>query len=238
MRNAWFPFRIAEYVTVPELKRLRLSNVSTERDFGYEIPKKVKIGRTIHKPATSDTYESHELLSSAQSSDVQQSSIPPPQPARTKAPEIERLTPKRSTELINIFIPPRLEFYRPPIPDEKEPEKAQPVELETPQFGGAAGDLMAARLRQPKEPRATPQPIYGSVTAQDVVVAMRAVLANNDEAARVVLQESEIAFIDLPDLEGSEAGRIKHLGNFSIEVKFRGAEEVVRREVRVLAQEG
>lgn len=64
---------------------------------------------------------------------------------------------------------------------------------------------------------------------------MRASLANNDEAARVIVIDEDIRFVSGND--ESEMDRVKHLGDYNIEVKIRGAEQVVRRVVRVLAEE-
>lgn len=159
-----------------------------------------------------------------------------------KAPVVEKLSPERSMELVEIFVPKRLDFYRQPIIEEKTPEPAPaPEQYKKPKFtmGGAAGDLMAARQRTPapEKPRRKEekQAIYGSVSVQDVLVAMRAAMATNDEAARVVLQEGDVNFVDLPESE--EMGKVKHVGEFSVDVRVKGAEEGVRRTVRVVAQE-
>lgn len=37
MRNYWFPRKMAEYVTVAELKRLDLQHMTFERDFGFGV---------------------------------------------------------------------------------------------------------------------------------------------------------------------------------------------------------
>ena len=154
--------------------------------------------------------------------------------AASKTPSIARMSPTHMTELLDIFIPPRLDFYRPLIVEPKAPEKAEMTH-----FGGAAGELLSARLEAARlAGESKPQAIYGSVSTQDVLVAMRSVLAGNDDAARVVLQESDIAFVDLPELEGSEAGRVKHTGDYKVEIWIKGASKAVMRTIRVIPQEG
>lgn len=231
MRNAWFPGRVAEYVTTPELKTLRLSNVAMERNFTFGTesaakPADADPSSALRKDIPSDTNPmSNEEIRSASAFE------------KARPLEVEKLTPERSTELVEIFVPQRLDFYRPPIVEEKEPEPSAPELKKQPQLGGAAGELMAARQRKPEKPKEKPQAIYGSVTLQDVLMSMRAAMAENDEARRVVLHEQDLRFVDLPELEGAEAGRLKHVGEFKIEVKVRGGETAVRRTVKVNPQD-
>ena len=227
MRNDWFPRRVAEYVTVPELKTLRLKNIAVHRDFDYGVED--LLHEAPKTPAVPDVPSDAKTMS-----DTELKSASAFQKA--KAPEIQRLTPDRSTELVEIFVPPRLEFYRQPIIEEKEPEKPEP-DTKKLRFGGAAGDLLAARTALTAKEKMKPQAIYGSVTTQDILVAVRATMGSNDEAARVVLQEHDIHFVDLPDIEGAEAGRVKHLGDFTYDIRVKGSETTVRRVVRVLPQE-
>ena len=37
MRNEWFPRGVAEYVTQPEIRTLKLSNTTIERDVEYGV---------------------------------------------------------------------------------------------------------------------------------------------------------------------------------------------------------
>lgn len=233
MRNAWFPRRIAEYVTVPEMKTLRLNNIAMQRDHGFGITataKEANAESAWQKDIPSDVKSmSNEELRSASAFGSE------------PKVDIEKLTPERSMELVEIFAPSRLDFWRQPIIEEKPKEPEQPApEPEKPlQFGGAAGDLLAARRREPeKQKEEVPsQAIYGSVSTNDVLVALRAALGVNDEAGRVVLHENDISFVDLPDLEGSEASRVKHTGEFMVEIKIRGSGRAIRRPVRVIPQD-
>lgn len=244
----WFPRRIAEYVTIPELKRLRINNVAMERDFEFGVTSLAKerdaaldANGEWQKDIPSDikSMSNAELRSaSAFERAKMETGLTDKEPESVSVPrkivEVEKLTPERSMELVELFVPPRLEFYRQPIIGEKEPEKPAP---ERPQFGGAAGDLLAARTPLPEKPREKPQAIYGSVSSHDVLVAVRAVMGDNDEAARVVLHEGEIQLVDLHQGEGAEAGKIKHVGDFIAEIKVKGSEKAIQRTVRVIPQE-
>lgn len=220
MRNDWFPGRIADYVTWPEIRTLRAKSVPMERDFSFGV---VVATQELEAPLST-------LDSSAPSRDA-----PSPPVIKPKAPEIEKLSPERSSELVEIFVPPRLEFYRQPIVEEKEPEETT-AEKKRPQFKGAAGDLLAARASsaEAEKKKDKLQAIYGSVSIQDVLNAIRAMMANNDEAARVVLHENDIHFVGLPEVEDAEAGKLKHIGEFTFEVRMKGSDKVVKKTVKIL----
>lgn len=229
MRNNWFPASIASYITVPELRKLRLSNTIIERDFAFGGTPLSTAEDPAAAPWQKDIPSDIKGMSSRELRDAS---------AFQRAPVVEKLTPERSMELVEIFVPKRLDFYRQPILEEKKEEL--PVETKKKfTMGGAAGDLLAARQRTPAPEKTKKkderQAIYGSVSIQDVLVAMRAALGTNDEAARVALQEGDVVFVDLPETE--EAGKVKHVGEFAVDVRVRGAETGVRRTVRVNAQE-
>lgn len=219
MRNEFFPRRIAEYVTSAQEKDLKVRNTSIERDFSFGLD-----GSSMEAPSQKDMAASI----------LERSSMPAPKPV-----EVDRLSPERSTELLSILLPPRLDFYRQPI-EQPPPEPAAPPPRQErqPSFGGAAADLLAARTPQsvaPEAPKlAGARAIYGSVSTHDVLVAMRAALAENDEAARVVLSEEDIKFMETAE---GDTDRVKHIGEYNIEMRAKGAETAVRRVVRVVAQE-
>lgn len=238
MRNQWFPTKVADYVTMPEMKRLRLAGVEFERDFQYGMEisadeaeasdmndvKNMSIAEL--RAASARERELHARVPKMSTEELTDAS------AFQQAPIVDRLTPERSAELVELFVPRRIDFYRQPIMEEKEDE---PVDSRSrAQFGGVTGDLIAARMPRPK-PKF--QAIYGSVATHDVLVALRAAMGNNDEAARVVLHEDDLQFVDLPNVGGAEASRVKHVGDFSIEIRVRGLDVAVRRTVRVIPQE-
>lgn len=222
MRNSWFPQKIASYITVPELRTIRLNGTPIERDFAYGetlvAADDAKAPWEKDMPADPNRMSAGEITNAS---------------AFQRQPVLEKLSPERSMELVEIFVPKRLDFYRQPIIE----EKTSPAEEPKWKMGGVAGDLLAARQRRsgPESREYGRQSIYGSVSVQDVLVAMRAAMETNDEAARVALQEGDISFVDLPESE--EAGKVKHVGDFAVDVRVKGAEMGVRRMVRVIAQE-
>nr|OQO27468.1 hypothetical protein B0A51_06552 [Rachicladosporium sp. CCFEE 5018] len=225
MRNEWFPRRIAEYMTLPEQRTLRLKNTTFERDFQYGAEEDLPIPTP----------------GSAQSPASTLGTPTPAQPFIRRAPELERLSPERSMQLIEIFVPQRLDFYRQPIP--AEPEPPAPKRPTSSLGTGIAAELFAARAQaeeasKPVKPAAA-QAIYGSVSTQNVLDAVKAALATNDESARVGLAEEDVRFVAGPEVVGvEEAGRVvKHVGDFTVEIRVRGSEEGVKRHVRVNAQE-
>lgn len=220
MRNKFFPQRIAEYVPLSELRHLRANSVPIERDYVYGKDE------PINQIAADFTSSGDSALSS-------QSPMPPP-----KKPEIEKLTPERSLQLLEIFVGPRLDFYRQPRIEEKEkePEESKPQpRRESPRTASSAAfDLLAARTSQPKSESTGPLAIYGSVSRHDVMVHIRAAIARNDEAAKVILEESDIEFLDS---KVEREGKLKHVGDFTIEVHVKGEEQRLKRTVRVVPQE-
>lgn len=71
---------------------------------------------------------------------------------------------------------------------------------------------------------------------------MKAVLAENEEASKVVIGEEDVKFVveggQQQQEKSAETDRVKHLGEFEVEVRIRGTGAAVRRVVRVAAQEG
>jgi hypothetical protein len=217
MRNEWFPRRVAEYVTQPELRTLKLSNTAMERDVEYGV---TDIAAQVKANANQQDDEFADIRSGF---------------TVRKAPEVEKVTPERSIQLLDIFVPKTLDFYRQPIPEEtKEPESETAQEI----YGkGAAAELFAARQRRDEKIKAKePAGIYGSVSTHDILAAVRAAMENNDESARVLITEADLKFVDAGS-EVEEAGRVKHVGSFSVEIMIKGAEAGLRRTVRVHAQE-
>ncbi|KAF7191986.1 hypothetical protein HII31_06631 [Pseudocercospora fuligena] len=221
LRNHWFPKRIAAYVTLTEQRQLRRDNIPIERDYNF---------------GKKDDLAAAALAKSAQTSE--------PTPVyEKKAPEVEKLTAQRSMELLDIFVSHRLDFYREPIMEEEkleEPEAAAAAgkkEDKTQRSASsAAADLLAARSSTPREkskPKMTGA-IYGSVSPHDILVAVRAATATNDEAARVLITEQDIQFLDP---QAQSENKIKSIGDFTVELKIKGAEQGIRRTVRVIPQE-
>ena len=80
--------------------------------------------------------------------------------------------------------------------------------------------------------------IYGSVSTADVSEAVKAVLTQHEEGARVVLGPEDITITgEGGEGNGVEPGRIKALGTFTVDIRVKGGESV-RRTIIVKAQEG
>lgn len=149
------------------------------------------------------------------------------------------LQPHRAAQIIETSVPEYMDFYRTPI-STPEPEKAPtyiPKQSYQDSISSAASDLAAASEPEPK-----PQmiPIFGSVSTTEIATSIKAILglkadSGDEEAARVVLNADDIAIVqeDGTDPTG-EAGRIKALGNFAIDIRVKGGGSV-RRMVRVKA---
>lgn len=239
MRNAWYPRRIAEYVTAAPLKELKLKNVPIERDFAYGVHEEA--GKSTSRNP-SDPANVVSVMESLQ------------RERKENEVQVDRINPERSLQLLDIFLPPRLDFYRQPIeapaPEPEavpEPEPATPEEQPQQRkrrertVSNAASDLLAARLK----PNPTQSPslrssntttssepiaIYGSVSTGDIAVAMKAVLQTNEEASKVVISEQDVRFVD-ESVKGED--RVKTLGEFAVEVSVKGAPGAIRRMVRV-----
>ncbi|KAH6616275.1 hypothetical protein C7974DRAFT_401513 [Boeremia exigua] len=201
MRNRWFPARVADYVPFLQLKALKAQDVDMQRDptFGVEV-----------------------ALEEANDAELD---LAPRRPY-VRPIEIEMLSPERSMELIDTFIPASIDFTRQRI---EQGVDAGPRPVAT----GAAAVLTAAAMGS--KPKANPNAIYGSVTTADVVATLKAGLAHNDEAARVILNEADVRFVT--GSEDADAQRVKELGVFRVEIQVPGAEAPLVRNVRVKAKD-
>jgi ribosomal protein L9 len=129
--------------------------------------------------------------------------------------------PQRSLDLLAVLLPSKLEFFRPVIEvTEQEQNKNLPKEItDILHQSGVAG----------------PVAIYGSVSTTDIANNIKDYVAYNDEASRVTLSDNDIRFVGLSELE--ETTRVKHLGEYEIEISIKGTEGRVKRKVLVIAQE-
>ncbi|EOD46283.1 Ribosomal protein l9 RNAse h1 [Neofusicoccum parvum] len=203
MRNNWFPARTAEYVTATELKELRQKDASIERDHAFVLEEiKVK-GET-----------GPEVL----------------EIAKPKPIEVERISPQRSMELIDIFVPARMDFQKSAKdkPPQEQPAKVQP----RPRGISAADVLAAASAAQAKQEVDERVGIHGSVSTIDVAAFIRDHLAVNEEGTLVTVSQEDVHFID--GTSADDATRLKFSGDYEVEIKVKGAEEGVRRKLRVI----
>ncbi|EMD61144.1 hypothetical protein COCSADRAFT_29414 [Bipolaris sorokiniana ND90Pr] len=201
MRNRWFPARIADYVPATQLKQLKAQDVDMARDVTFGVRLNLE--------------EANE-----EESNLMQ------QPKYFVRPiEIEVLSPERSMELLDTFVPPTIDFYRQPI--EQDSPKRERVGA-----SGAADILTAAAMSKAK---ASANAIYGSVSTADLAATIKSALAHNDEASRVVLNESDVKFVS--GHEEGDASRVKQLGTFKAEIRLPGAERALVRNIRIRAKD-
>lgn len=129
-------------------------------------------------------------------------------------------------ELLTTFIPATIDFAREAIEEDKLPERRT--------YGASdAADILTAAAMANK-PKTASNAIYGSVSTTDVVTTIKAALAHNEEAARVVLSDNDVRFVS--GNEDGDATRVKQLGNFKVEIQVPGAEAPITRSVRVRAR--
>lgn len=128
--------------------------------------------------------------------------------------------PSRAVSLLDVLLPDSLEFERKPVPkpqNQTESKSKLPASVQA---------MLKASMPE------TPIAIYGSVSTQDIAQYIRESVAYNDEAAQIQLSESNLKVVD--PIEGDDATRIKHLGQYEVEITFKGADLTARRRVAVV----
>lgn len=208
MRNRWFPARIANYVPAAQMKQLKSADVDTSRDFSFGV----RANLEEVEDEDEDEGDTASYLTKRR---------------QVRPIEIEVLSPPRSMELIDAFVPNTIDFYRQRIEQEAQPKQQR--------YGasGAADILTAAAMAS--KAKAHPDAIYGSVSTTDLVQTIRGALAHNDEAARVILNEADVKFVT--GHEEGDTSRVKQLGVFKVEIQLSGAEEPLTRNIRIRAKE-
>ncbi|KAH0541412.1 hypothetical protein FGG08_004102 [Glutinoglossum americanum] len=147
--------------------------------------------------------------------------------------KLSLLTPQCTAQILSDTVPPTLNFYRSPIVSVSQSRRASPHPRVA--VSSAAADLAAA-----SEPLPVPEPvgIYGSVSTVDVVASIRGLLAADEEGSRVVISPEDIIFTNsLKEDEPSDADRVKHLGDFEVEIRVKGVRVPLKKIVRVLAED-
>lgn len=79
--------------------------------------------------------------------------------------------------------------------------------------------------------------IYGSVSNADIAESIKALLAETEEGARVVIGTDDVKIVRNEGEQDAEADRLKALGEYRVEIQVKGGEPVTRT-VRIEAQEG
>ncbi|TAQ87093.1 hypothetical protein B7494_g4565 [Chlorociboria aeruginascens] len=196
MRNNFFPRKMAEYVTAAKLKELRKNDLPLERDYLFMN------NRAAPKEELPEV-DMASIEEGLQTPILRQYSAPPAEPI-----DLELLSPERSTKLLSMILPLNLNFYRTPITIIQAPAQKMSPSI-------SAGASLSAAASQGKEiKRIQTTDIYGSVTTADIVANLKAILAEDEEGARVVLSPEDISFVE--DME--EKDRVKRLGIFEIDI--------------------
>ena len=126
------------------------------------------------------------------------------------------------------------------IPQSEPHEEGKNKNLsETPRQSPIAGGSEATHVGSLRKAR--PTPIFGSVSTGDIVIALKALLAEaatkEKDVARLVLGQEDISIVRKGALDAEvETDRIKILGDFEYILQVKGAEPL-RRVVNVKAQE-
>lgn len=212
MRNIYYPQRKAEYVTAAQLRTINQKDILTERDFNFGN----------NESANRDNIKPEKAYQTAV--DVR----------------MKLLNVKRAADLLERLVPKELVFYRVPIgnPKLEAEQPREPVGSSINAIGGGG-----EQIPQEQDAPATTTPeatrIFGSVSVADMVDSIKAVLAEDEEGARVVLGPEDISIMEEEEFDGDLDGdeyRIKALGEYKIEIRLKGVEPV-RRVVSIRAQE-
>jgi hypothetical protein len=75
--------------------------------------------------------------------------------------------------------------------------------------------------------------IYGSVSTTDIALHLNSSLANHEKGSLIRISAEEITFVD----ELEDPSRVKHLGDFKIDIKLQDSPNTVRRTIRVKSED-
>ncbi|KAL7627899.1 hypothetical protein AAE478_002094 [Parahypoxylon ruwenzoriense] len=221
MRNYWFPKAQAEYMTVKRFKELGLTEAAIsprDRSFGARVANKV--------------------ADSAKKSPTEEA------PKKTKKDTLT-LPPEETLSLLQTLLPEILTFFRKPIPavPAPPPPPSTPAPPSPPRSPSLAANAAASTdVHRPSAPEpAAPAgpvsiPIFGSVSATDILAAVKEKLLAEGDAAQVSRIALEAEGVQILGLDEGE-DRIKHLGTFDVRISASKDLEPVHLTVVVAAEE-
>lgn len=134
-------------------------------------------------------------------------------------------------------MPANIDFYR--SPKTTAPPPPAPVRLSPsiPASSSLSAEAAKAKAKANEVLTASKNAgIFGSVSTVDIVTELKALLAADGEGSRVVLSADDITFVNA-DGEGDERHRVKNLGVYEIDISVKGGTDVLRRTIKVNAQE-
>ncbi|PBP28391.1 Fructose-bisphosphate aldolase [Diplocarpon rosae] len=214
MRNIWFPKKMAEYLTLQRIAELGIKKDSgLERDSAFRSNAERRLEKQKEKEK-----EQEDASEPLPQMEAEQPEEPAPQI------ELELPSPSQATLIMDQLIPANLDFYRTPIAEPNTPTKRV-----SPSIPNSSAISAAATKAEAKREIAKNAPIYGSVSTLDIAVNLKAILAEDEDGARVVLSPENVTFVD----EMDEKGKVKHLGVFEIDIQVDGATESVRRTIKI-----
>lgn len=224
MRNYWYPQKMADYLTKEKCEDLGVKmDAALERDSTFPSWKQRKVAK---KQQRLDAEEQAELQAKSEEKRASKellSSMSVLEEANVL--EVKQLSPDESTSILDRLLPPNLEFYRTPVSLPQVEERISP--------SVPRSSTVSAAARAGKEaPAPTKASIYGSVSTNDIATNLKAILAEDTQGARVVLTPEEITFVQ----QMEEKDRVKQLGVFEVEIRLKGAADIVRRTIQVHAQ--
>lgn len=139
--------------------------------------------------------------------------------------------------LIATTLPLQIVFYRVPVNEPKAQVEKPPPRRRPGATSSAAADLAAAFEYTPEPPQSQLARIFGTVSKVEIAEAAKAVLAQSEEGAKVVLGADDITYKSSDGEDrGVEGDELKALGDFPIEVRVKGG-EAVQRVVSVRAED-
>jgi ribosomal protein L9 len=234
MRNKWFPFNVARYPTFEERKAIKRGEIDGVRDYEFEIMMETSGGQKQSRSAKGSLeaawqkYLGHDSTAAAggkrhgeaMAADIEIKIIEVGfNSSERSIGHANPVQPSRAIALLDVLLPDFLEFERKPVP---KPQSHSESKSKLP-----ASVQAMLKASTPEAPTA----IYGSVSTNDVAQYIREAVAYNDEAAQIQINESNLKFVD-PE-EGDDATRIKHLGQYRVEISFKGAETTIQKGVVV-----
>ncbi|KAE8452338.1 hypothetical protein EG329_001038 [Mollisiaceae sp. DMI_Dod_QoI] len=213
MRNIWYPKKMAQYVTAARLQELGVKkDAMLERDSTFRSSVERKIERQ------SEVQEKEEEVVVVLHPAAFTPSLVQEEPREPQI-QLELISSDRATSILEDLLPSNLDFYRTTI---TVPKKISPSIAAFSTISAAAAQ--AAKLESNK--------IHGSVSTNDIAANLKAILAEDEEGARIVISPAEISFVQ----ETEDKDRVKQLGVFEIEIRLNGAADSVRRTIKVNAQ--
>ncbi|KAI5925329.1 hypothetical protein F4810DRAFT_708714 [Camillea tinctor] len=230
MRNIWFPKSAAEYMTAKRFEELGLTEAAIgvrDRNFGSKLMLEEAARAKEREIALREERKRQEI-----DREMKMRESAAPIEAKVKK-EVLTLLPDQAQILLESLLPSTLTFQRKVVP---APAPAEPVPPPMPRSPSLAAHAVTS-LGEPAPPAGPPaeQPIFGSVSVNDILAHVRETLLAGDaqRGSRVHLEPTSLEIVGLADGED----RIKRLGTFEVLISPGKGYKAVKRSVSVVADE-